>query len=507
VLLTRSFAIASIFVQNEGVGLLLDTKFIGSFPAHHPLVMLILRHCVESADVLMYTMDKEIGIYIANSRNRPGELSSFLKGNAHLCLRDPSVFVAATAKKFNLTKFDISKKSYIITPVDETKTIDSSIEIIPKPLFEQFSENNLSPVFGKCVNQLVNQILSFKLAIKSGTITPVEKIQIQTNRCFILQCLSELSISYSVVKFDIMHSSQRRSSKSNLTPKKDTVFLKNSFIAHILHDLIPRALKSSDAPVLDSDLQQAESAWAACLICSLCVGKESPKKDTNAEIDLQNIRKIVIENVGKCLKDTALSSNHSETRYGKLVSLSELCYRILSPRTLSGPSIKRVETPHETVSLHLARIMIDKGFVSTFTSIIADLDVHHPASKEVIESILKPLEILSKAAVTLGKLDVSSALSSTSLQTPKTKKAANLTFNNALEELVHDDDPPPSNNEISDMYRNSALGVLDPADEDEFDYSDNDEEGEEFSEDSQESDDMDEGSDEDDEMEIVVLLV
>lgn len=454
---------------------------------------------MESPEVLEQTMIREIQKYITNSRSRPAELSAYIKANAHVCLRDPEIFVSATAKKFKLSKFDFSKKSYTLLPI-EGSTEDTTPA--PKPFFDSFNESNLSPVFGSSILYLINQIMAFKSELKSVSITESAKIEIQTRRCFILQCLSELTVSYSIVKFDVMHSTQRRSLKSYSTPKKENS-QRNPFICYLLLDIIPKTLKSSDMSSPSSELTQAESVWASCLICSLCVGKENPLCNIY-ETDLQNIRKIVLENIGKCLRDTALAA-HSELRYAKIVSLCDLCYRILSPKTLTGNMIKRTNEPDpasEAIPLQLARIMIEKGFVGTLTSILADLEVYHPLSKQVIESILKPLEILSKAAITLGKIEISS----TSVQTPKNKKSGNQTFTNALEELVHDDDPA-SNNEISDMYRNSALGVLDPNTEDN-DFLFGSEEGEElFSDDSDESEEIDEGSDEDDEMEIVVLFV
>jgi hypothetical protein len=207
VLLTRNYSLASEFVQCDGISLLFDLKQIATFPAQHPLVMLILRHCVESTQVLATAMDREIRNWIINSRHRPSELVSYIKANSHICLRDSSVFVDVTSKKFQLTKFDIAKKNYTITPLDDGKEKPEAEQLNFKPVFTHFGEENLSAVFGGAVKQLVNNIMTFKHEVKNSTDT---KLDIQKKRCFVLQCLSELAVSYSVTRCDIMHSSQRR---------------------------------------------------------------------------------------------------------------------------------------------------------------------------------------------------------------------------------------------------------------------------------------------------------
>jgi E3 ubiquitin-protein ligase HUWE1 len=150
--------------------------------------------------------------------------------------------------------------------------------------------------------------------------------------------------------------------------------------------------------------------------------------------------------------------------------------------------------------LAIAKLMIEKGFVSVFTSALSNLDVNHPSCAKVVFSFLQPLDSLASAAIKIGKT-VDSSLSLPSASRSGSKKIPSL-FDNALQDLEDEGSSrfEQTPHEISDMFRNSALGMLEPAlqdhNSDDSDVSDEEDEFDEFDEMDEEDmdDDMDEVS-------------
>lgn len=489
-LLTRTYEIAKVFVDNGGMQCLFENSSnIAGFRAHHPLVMLCLRHALESPIYLKQAMEEEIGSATYK------DLSLYLKAKSFACLRDPDIWTTVMVEKFFIAKYDLVRQNFMITRRD-TALVD-----IPATSADRFGEEHLSEV-GKPIQYLVSKLLEQK------TVNDVS-IQLHIQRCFILQCLSEVAATNSTAKFDIMHCTQTYRKNSKNTPRKDKDCIskgKNLLLWHLLNDVIPGIMKIDvgipDAPKSqDEIMRDAESSWAACLICALCVGNEITKEDESyanetGAVSLFSIRSIVIELLGKNIKEAWTAQGPVEMKFGKIIALCELTYRLLNKRTLAKIS-------NEIVTLQIARIMIDKGFVSLFTTILGHLDPTNPGFKKLVDFILKPLDSLTKAAIA-----ISASKSIPSFSTPKSKKPVIQTqgvFDSALEELTNEQEPNSS--AISEMFRNSALGVLENANMDDHnlhngEFSTDSEEMEEFS--SEDEEDEDEGSMDDDEMEIVV---
>ena len=126
------------------------------------------------------------------------------------------------------------------------------------------------------------------------------------------------------------------------------------------------------------------------LIVALCVETSSAPDLKDVSPELISVRKFVLEAVNRAIKDLA-PSDTMDARYGRLLALSDLCNRLL---TVRFNTVVRKSQITEEGPTHIAKIMLEKNFVSTLTNALADVDLNFPNVRGVVAAILKPLELL-----------------------------------------------------------------------------------------------------------------
>ena len=65
-----------------------------------------------------------------------------------------------------------------------------------------------------------------------------------------------------------------------------------------------------------------------------------------------------------------------------------MCHRMLTTRVNARMPL------HDEVPAHIAKIMLEKNFVASLTSALAEVDLNYPNVKSLLTSILLPLEYL-----------------------------------------------------------------------------------------------------------------
>ncbi|KAJ3321382.1 hypothetical protein HDV06_004367 [Boothiomyces sp. JEL0866] len=505
--LTRDSGISQLFVNSDGILMMLNFKYFATFSAYQPLVLMILRHCLESKDVLASLMETEVSTWLKSPRPRSMDLQTFIKGSSHIICRDPDLFVEVCAKICELYQYDPDSRHHLIS-IKPSEDADVNIETVAKgdstpkasEIEQVFSEERLSNYTGKIVNYLASEIMSLR-PVHNFNVADESNVQLHLRRCYLLQCLSELVVCYFDTKVDFIHATQKKSVKQ--TPKSSS---KNEFLTYLLGDLLHpdnTLISGAKTEKFKNSHQVTESMWASSLVTGLCFYKG--KLDEKRASELKSIRTIVLDAVYRTIRDTFNSVNMiTEVRFGKLINLCDLCYRILSVKSNGTIGNINQTTPLSEPTIQIVQLMIEKGFVNLFTNILADLDIHHPISQRVVESVLKPLEVFSKAAITLGKSEVVVGVKGKKTGTPFNTNV------NPFDSIFHEieDEEMEEETELSSLYRNSALGMLDPASEEED--SDSDDEHSDLFEEFSEDEDMEEISEEDgessteDEMEIVV---
>ncbi|KAF9909831.1 hypothetical protein EC991_008002 [Linnemannia zychae] len=331
----------------------------------------------------------------------------------------------------------------------------------------------------------------------SSDITPAAVVPQDANfvhRCFVLQCLNELLISYPSCKIDLMNYSRRKGSKD---PSHAATKPRTNWLNFLLNDLIPyrgTVVQSSETELRKHSI---ESNFASSVLVAMCSnGDEEVEKKPFSE--LVQVRRFVIDGLIRSFKDAIASTLPVEFKYGKFLSLSELSYKILG----SSPSAGAMAKPSEDMSINIVKVMLEKNFILTLTNVLADIDLNYPHAKILVNAVLKPLEHLTKLSLKMSRATDPGAARAKRQSTPMSGTGSG---------AGSGDDAP-------DLYRNSSLGMFDGAnmesneDDDSDDEGDEDDifEGEEYDEETPSDasdlseDDLSDDDDEEDELEEMV---
>ncbi|SPO39716.1 related to E3 ubiquitin protein ligase TOM1 [Pseudozyma flocculosa] len=300
--------------------------------------------------------------------------------------------------------------------------------------------------------------------------------------CFLMQCLTEMLSSYSSCKSSFVNFSRKRlfaSSGGGITVPatpgaKDTATTaagasasaaaaalpfrsKANVLGFFLTEMVPAGfLQSYESGELRK--RMAQSNWAMSVIVALTadVTIHADLRDVPAE--LVNVRRIVLDAIAKAIKDASASSEPIEVRYGRLFALSELCHRLLiaRPNITSGKQT-------EDLTLHMAKTMLEKNFVTVLTGALADVDLNLPTVKSLLDTILRPLEHLTKVAIKMGKAKDREGKAAVSDDSDADTFASSDYSMDEDEDDDDDDDDDdqdaPGREETPDFYRNSSLGM------------------------------------------------
>ncbi|KAI6822205.1 putative E3 ubiquitin-protein ligase [Hortaea werneckii] len=283
-------------------------------------------------------------------------------------------------------------------------------------------------------------------------------------RAFLLQCLSELLLSYGRTKVEFINFS-RKPETTPATPVKPRAGMLN----YLLNGLIPAGtLEHKDEIAHRKKLNT--SNWATTVLVSLCSksteksnkytrGAESSEEDT----DLTFVRKFVLEHALRAFKEATTSTEPLDLRYSKLLGLGELFNRMLNKSERSG----LVDNSH---AQQIGRLMYEKNYIGALTSAIAEIDLNFPNAKRAVKYMLGPLRQLTDLGVTLSQnSDISSSAPGTSTEEDDISSATSMSDGD------DDDEREPT----PDLLRNTALGMLESGggEEDESEDEDEDEEG------------------------------
>ncbi|KAI7443512.1 putative E3 ubiquitin-protein ligase [Hortaea werneckii] len=283
-------------------------------------------------------------------------------------------------------------------------------------------------------------------------------------RAFLLQCLSELLLSYGRTKVEFINFS-RKPETTPATPVKPRAGMLN----YLLNGLIPAGtLEHKDEIAHRKKLNT--SNWATTVLVSLCSksteksnkytrGADSSEEDT----DLTFVRKFVLEHALRAFKEATTSTEPLDLRYSKLLGLGELFNRMLNKSERSG----LVDNSH---AQQIGRLMYEKNYIGALTSAIAEIDLNFPNAKRAVKYMLGPLRQLTDLGVTLSQTsDISSSAPGTSTEEDDISSATSMSDGD------DDDEREPT----PDLLRNTALGMLESGggEEDESEDEDEDEEG------------------------------
>ncbi|GAN06879.1 conserved hypothetical protein [Mucor ambiguus] len=472
--LTKDHESALHFLGIGGVPLLFSKprSSLEGLQGQQAFIILILRHIVESKAVLQSTMKDIITNWFTNPRPRNMDISSFVRSNAHVALREPDVFVQVTTDICRLARYDefeINHQIKLKKQQDDKQDADSSAATTTT---KQSSSSEV------VVYYLLNEIMTVRteataVASRKEPLTDEQKKEenikfVYTG--FLLQCLVELISSYPSCKYDIFNFCKKQNGQRTTTLDGKH----RSFVSMLINDLLPYNHINPSSE--DTQKQQGLSTWTASTLVAMSYDASS-SSDMSAQQknELIQVRKYVLEAVVRALKEAVASSDTASVKYSKYLALADLCHRILNARPNVGSSIPRslggnggqtnANNSKEDTALSNTKIMLDKNFVAILTSAISDVDINYPHAKTILNSMLRPLEQLTKLAI---KTDDDSDNDDEDQDKMDT-----------AEEGMHvPSTPAAEGEEAPDLYRNSALGMFDAGsviDDDEYnsgEYSD-----------------------------------
>ncbi|CAE6470636.1 unnamed protein product [Rhizoctonia solani] len=503
IILTRDHALAGEFLSSGGLQNLLSvfndpSKEIGNGQIHS---LIILRHIIESPQVLKRIMAGEVKKAFSNNRNRPIEVNAFVNTCRGAALRDPEAFLAtakdlcemtaparpgSTQNYVTLTSATASGETDQAAPEGSSglKTVQDIDERLVQYLvnelhragrvaLEALSEDVAPPTTKPSQPETSMAVDEARATTPTPGTEPAQSTEPTTTAphsdylyaCFLLQCLAELLHSYPSCKLAFIAAGKKKMS----TPSRDGGKSKSTILSFLLSDLLSFG-KIYGQPSEKAKRRIVISRCAMEVVFALCsspMSQQTPTDLKDLPSDIVHIRKTVLEVLAKAIKDTS-SVGPIETRYGRLIAHAELCSLLLTPQ----PTLSSKPT-QDDVTIHLAKIMLEKNFVGTLTSVLGELDLNYPNVKSLVSAILRPLEYLSKVAIKMGRSDKS-----------KTSLAVDEESETSSSMSVDDDEEEESEVEAAnDLYRTSALGMFSGEMEEQYaqdeEMDDSEEEGEE----------------------------
>ena len=507
VLLTRDPAIADSFVKRNGVGSLFQYLRVSSGTQSgsgiQSYIAIIVRHVVENQSTLQSVMRQEVKRFFAHPRTRMVDIGTFVSGCNSTALRDPEAFVKVTEELCQLSQPYGSMKTISLrpdtstaAPAASTDSKDKSNEMqvdeppvaAPSGAPAESTEALIHYLLGELIRTVKTDIFpesasntSTTEAAKSPDLPPstseptAETTQPTsdpkppqdpvdyTYPCFIMQVLTELLFSYESCKIAFLSYTPK---KRNQTPAKDSGLKhRTAAIQFLLSDLMTFGTINPQPPST-ARKQITLCNWAMSVIVALCVDTSSSQDIKDVPTDLISVRKFVLEAISRALKDLP-SADNPETRYSRLLALADLCHRLLTVRfNVNGKKAS------DDVPTHVAKVMLEKNFVATLTNVLSEVDLNYPNIRNVVSSVLRPLEHLyvthrdSSCALALISLAHSTKIAmKMSRVSDKNKELLEEKAGTSESAMSEDDDDEedetenPENEEASHVYRNSSLGL------------------------------------------------
>ncbi|WVQ77455.1 hypothetical protein IAR50_007141 [Cryptococcus sp. DSM 104548] len=466
VLLSRSF-------KPESTATLLGNclkpfrKITGNLEGCYPLLTMIVRHLVDDKWTLNEIINGEIRNWLSPSRNKVVDIQHFVKHLRPIALREPSIFVNAVEKECALVDPTPTQSVYHIRgqTKEELESGDGSTSVTDASSSESRHSQDLIDVVLSELSKAILGSLS-----KSDSLTTSDNqddSDIFSYSSLLMATLTELLGSYVIVKKIFLASLSQRVYPGAIRPKGGVVGVINDMVCCVMLRPDVVCMSSADSNSVAAR-RLAISSRATAMIVALCSDTVPSLDKKDVSEDMVSIRKTVLDAVSKAIRDTSLVVDVN-VRYGRLWALGELVHRLLVAR--SSASTRQISSS----GLHMAKTMLEKNFVGLLTNALGEIDLNYPDIRNVLVTLLRALDHLSKLSVKWGKAskDTKDNVDDQTSEDDNDSDSSNADTDSDVDML--DDDQAP------DLYRNSALGML----------------GGELGEDD-EDDEMDEEEDEDD---------
>jgi E3 ubiquitin-protein ligase HUWE1 len=518
-------------------------------------IITILRHVIEDEEIIKQIMRAEIQAdFPSLQRNQRGhpDVPSYLRAMAPVALRAPDLFVEVTNELLRFQRWIVpsgdsarpqpltwkeqppSTKPEEEKPATEeavTQTIKPSTEMADKEMADvpRAHHDTKRPVVENpdgVIHFLLCELVNYRdvddkepsatggdHTTEAATTTnsddasakdspqadakdkkppkpmfKAEEHPIFVYRCFLLNCLAEILQSYTRTKVEFINFKRSAPPLTATTPIKP----RTSILNYLIYDLLCQGNLNGTTDTIASKKKAATSSLTQKVLVAL-VSKTSEKNaDRGAdkfayddEPDLLFVRKFVLDTILKAYEKAPLTDEPLETRYSRMQCLAELMNHMIGERDRDqNPNSRGSDSLQSRSQAQLRRLMYEKGYVDKLTSSIAEISLSYPGVKRAIKYILRVLRALTSTAKELSHSSILPADPAGDHSDEDFASSSSLSD-------VEDDD----REETPDLYRNSALGMLEPRGEDDESDEGDDDDDEDMYGDEYDDDEMDYGED------------
>lgn len=413
VVLSRDHNVASKFIKRDGTSLIFKHLKVHGGAGSYSYIAIILRHVAEDLHTLQGTMRQEIKRFLSQPRTRIVDVSSFVRNCSAVALRNPESFIEVIQSICQLQqpysaiqhislKPDVAEDS---TPSnqDSLKQMEMQVDL---PTDGPHAPSN--EALESVVHFLLNELMKTYKPPDGSTDTvpqlnrqqpapavPAGQTSTQTysdtlseqeryaHCCFLMQCLSELLFSYDACKLAFLSYNPKKQRQQ--TPLKDGKY-RTAVLQFFLSELVTYGTIAGHP---DAKARLHLCTWAMSVLVALCVDCSPGAETKEVPADLVSIRKFALDAISRAIKEISPSES-MDGRYGRLLALTDLCNRLLTVRFSTNASRK----PLEESTTHVAKIMLEKNFVATLTNALGEVDLNFPNIRNLVASVLRPLENL-----------------------------------------------------------------------------------------------------------------
>ncbi|KAI0161513.1 hypothetical protein GGR57DRAFT_360740 [Xylariaceae sp. FL1272] len=500
-------------------------------------ILIILRHVIEDEEVIKQIMRSEIQTWIENGNRRNSQsldVHTYLKHFSHMVLRDPKLFAEvsndmlkiprwAPPREGGSAKFQpiILKDQPAVAPKDEVAPAVRATEDLSIHDIKPSTENEEKPVDESAkpsqqdikrpiienpdgvIHFLLCELLNYKevddkepaqtgkdakstseqspTSMTAGSETRLtegkdkkakaffksDEHPIFIYRCFLLHCLTELLQSYTRTKIEFINFKRNAPLFAN-TPVKPRASVLNYLLTDLLY---PSHLEGSSDTIIHKKKYATAVQTQHLLVALVSKTGEKPttrgmdKYDYDDEPDLMFVRKFVLDTILKSYKDATASNDPFDSRYARMLALSDVMHLMMGENKEKDSTFS-ARNPADSISpsqAQMRRLMYEKGYLAALTASIADIDLAFPPVKRTIKYILRVLRILTSTAIHLSHSNIIPS-------TPSQDNIADELISTSSISDIEDD-----REETPDLYRNSALGMLEPGRDMDEDYSEDSE--------------------------------
>ena len=416
VVLTRDHSAVSKFVKRDGISLVFKHLKVHGGAGSYSYIAIILRHVAEDLHTLQGAMRQEIKRFLSQPRTRVVDISSFVRNCSAVALRNPESFIEVVQSICRLQqpysviqhislKPDVAEDSapsnqeslkqadmQVHSPTDvprapSSEALESAVHFLISELMRSYKPPDGS---ADTVPQLNKQQPAPAVSTEqASTQTPMVHPDTPSEQeryahcCFLMQCLSELLFSYDACKLAFLSYNPKKQRQQ--TPSKDGKY-RTAVFHFFLSELVTYGTIAAQP---DSKARLHLCTWAMSVLVALCVDCSPGAEAKEVPADLVSIRKFALDAISKAIKETPPSES-MDARYGRLLALTDLCNRLLTVRFSNNGSRK---LPEESTT-HIAKVMLEKNFVATLTSALGEVDLNFPNIRNLVASVLRPLENL-----------------------------------------------------------------------------------------------------------------